>query len=51
MFLFLVSVLTVIIIILFLPSIQELIYSFVLLGVRVYVSKSDGNDGASLDLP
>ena len=51
MFLLLVEVLTVLIFILLLPTSQELIHRFVLLGVCTCVSKSDVDDGVSLALP
>ena len=50
MFPFLVAVLTVIIFILLLPTIQELIHWSVLVGVHVRVSRYDVNYGVSLSL-
>ena len=51
MFLFIVAVLTVLILIFLLPTNQDLIHTYVLVGVRVSVSKSDGDDVVSLDFP
>ena len=51
MFLLLVAVLTVLILILLLPTIQELIHWLMLVGIRVSVSKFDVDDGVSLAFP
>ena len=47
----LISVLTVLILVLLLPTRQEIIHWFVLVGVCIQVSKSDIDYGVSLDLP
>ena len=47
----LVAVINVNILLLILPTSQELIHWFVLVGIRVWVSKSDINVGISLDFP
>ena len=51
MFPLIVSVIIVLIFILLLPTSQELIHWFVLVGIRIFISKSDVNYGISLDLP
>ena len=48
---FLVAVFTVIIFLFLLPSIQELVHRFVLVGVRALISKSNIEDGVSLASP
>ena len=47
----LVAVVTVLILILILPTIKELIHRYMVLGVHVRVSKYDVNDGISLAFP
>ena len=49
--LLLVSLLTVIIFILFTPTIQELLHWLILVDIRFSISKSDIDDGASLNFP
>ena len=51
MFLLLTEVLTELILIFLLPTIQEIINWFILLGIRVIISKSDVDDGFGLDFP
>ena len=51
MFPFLVSVINILILILLLPTSQELIHWIILVGIRFSISKYDVDDGVSLDLP
>ena len=45
------AVLTVLILLLLIPTRQELIHWLILVGIRVSIYKSDVDDGISLDLP
>ena len=51
MFPLIVAVLTMLILILLLPTVHEIIHWLVLVGVRVRVSKYNVNYGVSMDLP
>ena len=48
---FLLAVPAVIILVLLLPTSQELIHWIILVGIRFSISKYDVDDGVSLDLP
>ena len=48
---FLVAVLSVLIRIVILPTIQDLIYQIILVGIYVSISIFDVDDGVSLDFP
>ena len=48
---FLIEVLTVLILLLLIPMIQELIHWLIIVGIHVIISKSDFGDDVSMALP
>ena len=50
MFMFVVAVLHVLVVLLFPPPRQNLIYSICLISLRISISKSDVNDGFYMDI-